>query len=228
MSIRTVIVLSALSETTIPWRTFAGLRTALGGRRAGTGLALLGAPALAVAAPVGGLGAARLEPRGGALLDRLLRAGLVRAPRTLQPPPVLPGQVGIGVWRGLLGRQALRRRPPPPEPPPPRPAASSAGASSASDLLLFRGWRRGCVLRRVRRRAILGDRTRGRGVLGLGLFSLFGLSRSSLRQPSAAQFLVYVDAALVRDGQQAGDVSLGGLQPRRCSRARRSSGGSAG
>src|SRR5262249_27840055 len=102
MSIRTVIDFSPLSETTMPCRTLAAL--ASGGRGPRAGRAAFAPHRGALLASQLGLRFARLGALRRPLLGAELRPGLVRPPRPLEPPPLLPGQI---VLRVLLGGRLL-------------------------------------------------------------------------------------------------------------------------
>ena len=236
MSIRTVIVFSALSETTTPWRTLAGFALALGRRRAGA------RPRPAWPAWPAGSGAVRQPSpcaprRARRLAPRALCCGSARGGAGSARAAAAPS-------RAARPRDRLRA------------ASSASGTSSAAGssaaasaplvwslfggsflgvrVGIFRGWRRGRILRLVSRRTVLGDRTRRpelrrREPLGLRLFAAAPVSRSSLLRPSCVSIPSRTSIPRsLRDRQQPRDVALRRGDPRRCSPARRSNGGSAG
>src|ERR1700761_5230284 len=105
MSMRTVIDLSPLLETTMPWRTLAALAS-----RSATGVPVLGLCSAFIAARSLRRSLAFCLRRGAlaggdALLDRLLRAGFVRLAGFQDAATLLPRKV---VERIRLGRLRLR------------------------------------------------------------------------------------------------------------------------
>ena len=226
MSIRTVIDLSPLSETTMPWRTLA----ALASRSAG------GVP---VPASLLGLRARRARlRRSAAFALRRLGALRRRAPRALSCGPASCGRrercsrrrsfqgrsssgSGSGVSaaaprhrrRRLLGR------------------SSSAAASSAARRLLAREPpRRGSLGGGSRSQpadVLLGDRTRGLASSSWGSSSsrLFSSRRRSYPPQSLSRHRCRARVATVSSRAMS---RFAGAEPRRCSRARRSRAGSAG
>src|SRR6187551_811137 len=127
-------------------------------------LSLGGSPLLA---PLGGSPLTSLQALGLALLGALRRLGLMGLAGRLEPLLLLPRKIvlrirlrlrgrlfGRGICRSRLGLRSFL-----------------LGAGGVSRVLrrrlvlrlrlLTRGWRRGLSLRRVSRRAVLGDRTRG-------------------------------------------------------------------
>ena len=214
ISSRTVIVLSALSETTVPWRIFCVPARALGRRRALPGLALR---ALA-AARRGGGGPSALRARRSA--RSAARSSGVRggsASPACRERSRLRSCFGLRASSGLgsLGRGRRGGRPP-----------------LGGRLLRLGGGlpRRSGVLRQRRLLGLAGGlpAASASGVLRRSAWRPRCLSVRSSSSSIELQFLAQVDAALAGDRQQPGDLAARLARAARCSRARRSRGGSAG